>query len=311
MTTILCIDDDHGLAELLRQGLVRTGVEVTTASSGPEAVRLVRGQRFNLLVLDANDPVLNGSKVLAALHAFSTTPIAVLDARLYASDGAERPVNREALVARVTTALRQAAMARDGRPAGLEGDAGVYRVAGARFDPAANELTRRDGARVRLTRTESQILALLLAYEGVAVSTDHIWRHVGGADSGSDVNVVKTHLRHLRAKMAQLPGAPAPIRTLPGYGYLVPAASPAHVRAYPTANGARPVQRQARHHPQPAAQMHRKVSPCRISILDRRGLRVRHGAPPLPSPGGTLDHDHTARPPAQPLCWLLHASAQR
>ncbi len=233
MTTILCIDDDHGLAALLRQGLVRTGVEVTTASSGPEAVRLVRGQRFNLLVLDANDPVLNGSKVLAALHAFSTTPIALLDARLYASDGAERPVNREALVARVTTALRQAAMARDGRPAGLEGDAGVYRVAGARFDPAANELTRRDGARVRLTRTESQILALLLAYEGVAVSTDHIWRHVGGADSGSDVNVVKTHLRHLRAKMAQLPGAPAPIRTLPGYGYLVPAASPLATRRGP------------------------------------------------------------------------------
>jgi len=197
MTTILCIDDDHGLAALLRQGLVRAGVEVITASSGPEAVRLMHGQRFDLLVLAANAPALHGSKVLAALHAFSTTPIALLDTRLYASDGAERPVNREALVAWVTTALRRVAAARDGRPAGLEGDVSVYRVAGARFDPAANELTGRDGARVRLTRTESQILALLLAYEGVALSTDRIWRHVGGADSGSDVNVVKTHMRHL------------------------------------------------------------------------------------------------------------------
>jgi len=223
MTTILCIDDDRGLAALLRQGLVRAGVEVTTASSGPEAMRLMRGQHVDLVVLDANNPVLNGSKVLAALHAFSTTPIALLDARLYASDDAERPVNRETLIARVKTALRRAAMARDGRRAGLEGDAGIYRVAGARFDSAANELTGRDGARVRLTRTESQILALLLAHEGVALSTDRIWRHVWGADSGSDVNVVKTHMRHLREKIAQLPGAPAPIRTLPGYGYLAPA----------------------------------------------------------------------------------------
>jgi len=233
MTNILCIDDDRGLADLLHQGLSQEGVVITTASSGSEAVRLVRGQYVDLVVLDANHPDLHGSKVLAALHAFSTTPIALLDTRLYASDDAERPVNREALIARVNTALRQAAMARDGRPAGLAGDAGVYRVAGARFDPAANELTRRDGARVRLTRTESQILALLLAYEGIAVSTDRIWRHVGGADSGSDVNVVKTHLRHLRAKMAQLPGAPAPIRTLPGYGYLAPAASPLAPRTAP------------------------------------------------------------------------------
>jgi len=224
VTNILCIDDDRGLAELLRQGLVRAGVEVTTASSGPEAVRLVHGQRFDLLVLDANDPDLNGSKVLAALHAFSTTPIALLDTRLYDSDGSERPVNLEALVARVNTALRRAAAARDGRPVGMDGNAGVYRVAGARFDPAANELTGRDGARVRLTRTESQILELLLAHEGLAVSTDRIWRHIWGADSGSGINVVKTHMRHLREKIAQLPSAPTPIRTLPGYGYLAPAA---------------------------------------------------------------------------------------
>jgi len=224
MTTILCIDDDRGLAALLRQGLVRKGIEVTTASSGPEAMRLLRGQRFDLVVLDANNPDINGSKVLAALHAFSTTPIALLDTRLYESDDAERPVNLETLIARVKTALRRAAMARDDRRAGLEGDVGVYRVAGARFDPAANELTGCDGARVRLTRTESQILALLLAHEGLAVSTDRIWRHVWGADSGSDVNVVKTHMRHVREKIAHLPGAPAPIRTLPGYGYLAPAA---------------------------------------------------------------------------------------
>jgi len=82
----------------------------------------------------------------------------------------------------------------------------------------------RDGARVRLTRTESQILELLLAHEGLAVSTDRIWRHIWGADSRSDVNVVKTHVRHLREKIAQLPDAPSPIRTLPGYGYLAPAA---------------------------------------------------------------------------------------
>jgi len=223
MTAILCVDDDRGLAALLRQGLAREGVDVTTAASGSEAVRLLRGHKFDLVVLDANNPDLNGSKVLAALHAFSTAPIAVLDARLYEGADSERVVNLEALAAWVKTALQRAATIPEGSPAG-NGDAGVYRVAGAHFDPAANELMGRDGARVRLTRTESQILELLLAHEGLAVSTDRIWRHIWGADSRSDVNVVKTHVRHLREKIAQLPDAPSPIRTLPGYGYLAPAA---------------------------------------------------------------------------------------
>ncbi len=223
MTAILCVDDDRGLAALLRQGLAREGVDVTAVSSGSEAVRLLRGHKFDLVVLDANNPDLNGSKVLAALHAFSTAPIAVLDARLYEGVDSERVVNLEALAVWVKTALQRAATIPEGSPAGNE-DAGVYRVAGARFDPIANELTGRDGARVRLTRTESQILELLLAHEGLAVSTDHIWRHIWGADSGSDVNVVKTHVRHLREKIAQLPDAPSLIRTLPGYGYLAPAA---------------------------------------------------------------------------------------
>jgi len=224
MTAILCVDDDRGLAALLRQGLAREGIDVTTAASGSEAVRLLRGHKFDLVVLDANNPDLNGSKVLAALHAFSMAPIAVLDARLYEGADSERVVNLEALAARVKTALQRAATTLEGSPASIHGDAGVYRVAGARFDPAANELMGRDGARVRLTRTESQILELLLAHEGLAVSTDRIWRHIWGADSGSDVNVVKTHVRHLREKIAQLPDAPSLIRTLPGYGYLAPAA---------------------------------------------------------------------------------------
>lgn len=223
MTTILCVDDGHGFAALLHQGLAPQGINVITVSRGSEAVRLLRGHNFDLVVLDANNPDLNGSKVLAALHAFSTAPIAVLDARLYDGANSERGANLETLTAWVTTALERVATPPESRPTSMDGDARVYYVAGARFDPKANELTGRDGARVRLTRTESQILELLLAHEGLAVSTDRIWRHIWGANSGSDVNVVKTHVRHLREKIAQLPDAPSPIRTLPGYGYLAPA----------------------------------------------------------------------------------------
>ena len=223
MITILCVDDDRGLAALLQQGLDREGFDVIVVSRGSEAVRLLRGQKFDLVVLDANNPDLNGSKVLAALHAFSTAPIAVLDARLYEGADVERVANPEALAVWVKTALKRAATPPESRAASIQGGAGVYHVAGARFDPEANELMGRDGARVRLTRTESQILELLLAHEGLAVSTDRIWRHIWGVNSGSDVNVVKTHVRHLREKIAQLPGAPSPIRTLPGYGYLAPA----------------------------------------------------------------------------------------
>ena len=75
--------------------------------------------------------------------------------------------------------------------------------------------------RVRLTPTESRILHLLFLHEGQVLSAERIMERIWGYDSESDVNVIKTHIRHLREKISSLPESPQPLRTLPGVGYVI------------------------------------------------------------------------------------------
>ncbi len=60
---------------------------------------------------------------------------------------------------------------------------------------------------------------MLFTHEGQPVAPEHIVKHIWGEDSALGVGIVRTHIRHLRAKIAQLPGHPQPIRTMPGFGY--------------------------------------------------------------------------------------------
>lgn len=235
MTTlakILCVDDDPYLLDLLRYALAREGFEVVTAGTGREALRRLRGEGLDLAILDVNLPDTNGFKVLASLRASSTLPVVMLTARAQDEDivagfgeGADdyvgKPFNVQVLVTRVRAVLRRAqaqtATAGAGVPNAPVGEG--YQVGGAVFAPETNEVVG-DGVRVRLTQTEGRILGLLFAHEGQVLAAGVIMERLWGYESESDVNVIKTHIRHLRAKIDRLPGAPQPIRTLPGVGYM-------------------------------------------------------------------------------------------
>ena len=95
-------------------------------------------------------------------------------------------------------------------------DNNAYVVVGATLDAESNGLVAAEGSRVRLTPTESRIRQLLLAHKGQVLSAERIW----GYNSASGVAVVRTHFRHLREKIEQLPGGPRPLCTLPGVGYM-------------------------------------------------------------------------------------------
>ena len=230
MSKVLCIDDDHYLTDLLRYGLTRANFDVATTNSGREGLRLVRVERFDLVILDVNIPDMNGFKVLTALRTFSTIPVIMLTARAQdediiagfgegADDYVAKPFSMQVLVTRVKAVLRRRTM-HTIEPVEIA-TRQAYHVAGAELDTETNELTAEgEGeARVRLTPTESRILQLLLAHEGQVLSAERIMERIWGYNSASDVNVIKTHIRRLREKMLQLPGAPQPIRTLPGVGY--------------------------------------------------------------------------------------------
>ncbi len=229
MPKILCIDDDHYLTDLLRYGLVRADFDVATTNSGREGLRLVRAERFDLVILDVNIPDMNGFKVLAALRTFSTIPVIMLTARAQdediiagfgegADDYVAKPFSMQVLVTRVKAVLRRGTAHVVGSVESANGQA--YHVAGAALDTDTNELAAGE-TRVRLTPTESRILQLLLAHEGQVLAAERIMERIWGYNSDSDVNVIKTHIRRLREKILRLPGSPQPIHTLPGVGYVL------------------------------------------------------------------------------------------
>jgi len=227
MAKILCVDDDQYLTDLLRYALAREGFEVRMAHTGRDALRLIRSESLDLIILDVNIPDMNGFKVLSSLRTFSQIPVVMLTARSQdediiagfgqgADDYVAKPFSVQVLINRVKAVLRRAKPQPEQLPAG----AATYQIQGAVFDPELNEIVGQD-VRVKLTPTESRILHLLFLHEGQVLSAERIMERIWGYDSESDVNVIKTHIRHLREKISSLPHSPQPLRTLPGVGYVI------------------------------------------------------------------------------------------
>jgi len=231
--TILCVDDDPYQTDLLRYGLARAGFDVVTAGTGREGLQRARTAPVDLVILDVDIPDRDTAAALIALCARTTIPVIMLTARARDEDiiagldqGADdyvvKPFNMQVLVLRVQAVLRRVVARTSGGV--VDGTTGrtQHRIAGALFDADMHELTAADGTRVRLTPTESRILALLVVHAGQVLAAARIMECLWGHTSESDVNVIKTHVRHLREKIAMLPGSPHPIRTIPGVGYAAP-----------------------------------------------------------------------------------------
>lgn len=228
MAKILCVDDDQYLTDLLRYALAREGFEVLMAHTGREALKLLRAESLDLVILDVNIPDMNGFKVLSSLRAFSQIPVVMLTARAQdediiagfgqgADDYVAKPFSVQVLINRVKAVLRRVKPHPEQLPAGGPS----YYIQNSVFEAELNEIVAPDNARVKLTPTESRILHLLFLHEGQVLSAERIMERIWGYDSESDVNVIKTHIRHLREKIGSLPHSPQPIRTLPGVGYMV------------------------------------------------------------------------------------------
>lgn len=232
MTTILCVDDDPYLTDLLCYGFGRAGITVVTAHTGRDGLRQLRQGRtapIDLVLLDVTIPDMDGFTVLTALRAVSSVPVIMLTARHLEQDvltglehGADdyvpKPFSMQVLVTRVQAVLRRAEARR--APV-VRTDARVYEIAGAVLESDTNDVVGPDGTRVRLTPTESRIVQLLVEHEGQVLSAERIMERLWDYSSESSVNVIKTHIRHVREKLVHLPGSPQPIRTHPGAGYVL------------------------------------------------------------------------------------------
>lgn len=220
---VLCVDDDPYLTDLLRYALLRDGHSVRVANTAADAIKAVAAERPDVVILDVRLPDTDGFTLCAHLRSTYRVPVILVTARSSDEDvlvgfdrGADdyigKPFNMQVLIYRVRAVLRRA------RGAVAEPPVTSYRLGGSLFNPQLNEIVSKTKS-VKLTPIESKILRLLLVHEGQVLSANHILEHVWDYDSESNSLVVKTHIRHLRVKVAEAIGDVPIIHTVARAGY--------------------------------------------------------------------------------------------
>jgi two-component system response regulator MprA len=221
MTRILVVEDEEGIADFLRRGLILTGYEVDVALDGESALSRARDQMPDLVILDLMLPGLDGVEVCRRLRAASDVPIIVLTARDAVSDkvqgldaGADdyltKPFAFDELLARVRAALRRRAPSED-----------VLTVGDLVVRPASREVERA-GRRIDLTAREYELLEYLARNAGRVVDKQAIFEKVWGFDFEVESDAIKVYVRYLRKKL-NAPGERDLIHTVRGVGYILKA----------------------------------------------------------------------------------------
>ncbi len=218
---ILVVDDEPQIQRLLHVALTAAGYDVVSAETGAEALRMAVTGAPAVIVLDLGLPDRDGKDVLRDIRAFSQTPVIVLSARdresdkiealdLGADDYVEKPFGIGELTARLRAALRHRAT--EAQP--------TLRVEinGVALD-FERRLVTRDGAPVKLTPKEYDLLAILFRNAGRVVTHRQILSAVWGRAHTEDTQYLRVFIGQLRAKIERDPTAPRIVKTEPGVGY--------------------------------------------------------------------------------------------
>ena len=220
MTRVLVVDDDPQLARALRITLRAAGYDVVTAADGRTALRDASATHPDIIVLDLGLPDLDGTEVLAGLRPWYTGPVLVLSARVDSQDkvgaldaGADDYVSKPFDMNELLARLR--ALQRRGSP---EPEPAVVRTDHFTVDLAASQVTV-DGAVVRLTPTEWQLLSALVRAPGRLVSQRLLLRSVWGPTYEKETHYLRVYMGQLRRKLEPDPAHPRYLHTEPGMGY--------------------------------------------------------------------------------------------
>ena len=226
MYRILVCDDEKDIVSALRIYLESEGYEVLEAYNGKEAVALTAGQEIHLVLMDIMMPVMDGITAMVKIREISNVPVILLTAKsedtdkvlgltVGADDYITKPFNPVELQARVKSQLRRYMMLGGGKP---END--ILTIGGIELDDKSKEVTL-DGEPVALTRTEYDILKLLLEHRGQVFSPAQIYQKVWKDVAYGTENTVAVHIRHLREKIEYDPANPRYLKVVWGRGYKI------------------------------------------------------------------------------------------
>jgi two-component system alkaline phosphatase synthesis response regulator PhoP len=221
---ILVVDDDKAIVRLVQSYLEKQDMRVLTAYDGEDAMRVIRVERPDLIVLDLMLPKKSGIEVTRWLRAdkdLAATPILMLTARiedgdkilgleLGADDYLTKPFNPREVVARVHAIIR--------RVKGAPAAAHVIEIGGLRLDTDRHQMNV-DGPDIETTPTEFAILRALMENPGHAYTrSELIEQALGYSYDGLD-RTLDSHIKNLRKKIERDPSKPRYIETIFGVGY--------------------------------------------------------------------------------------------
>ncbi len=219
--TVLVVDDEPSIRDIVRRYLEAEGLRVVEAADGETALRLFAEQRPNVVVLDVGLPLVDGIDVLRQVRATSATPVLMLSARAEEADrviglsvGADdyvtKPFSARELTLRVKNLLRHA-VTNEAAPAGRT------------FDQLTIDLTTRDvqvdGRAVELSALEFSLLQALADAPRRVFTRRQLLERVWGDDYFGDERVVDVHIRNLRKALGDDAEKPRWIGTVRGVGY--------------------------------------------------------------------------------------------
>ncbi|MEB0003583.1 response regulator transcription factor [Cryobacterium sp. 10I1] len=219
MPTVLVVEDERDIRDILRRYLERAGFAVLTATSGVEALRLLSA--CELVLLDLGLPDIDGTDILREIHTLGTVPVIVLTARsttedriqgleLGADDYVTKPFSPHEVVLRV-----QAVLHRYGGSTTTTGPTS-YGGRRLRIDDSAHQAWL-DGAALDLTPTEWGLLAAVSTAPGRVYSRYELVNRVRGYEYAGYERTIDSHIKNLRHKLG--PGGADIIETVLGVGY--------------------------------------------------------------------------------------------
>jgi len=216
---ILTVEDDPGVASMIRLILEEANYRVVTCPDGADALRVFNESKPDLVLLDVMLPGLSGLEVCQQIRAISGTPILMLTARETSEDivagleaGADdyltKPFDQNVLIARIRARLRPGVAAPSAR----------VRIGDVTIDVDAHEVRREDQL-INLTPLEFSLLMTLASKPSQVFTRDMLLEEVWGYQYKADTRLVNVHVQRLRSKIEHDPDNPQIVATVRGIGY--------------------------------------------------------------------------------------------